>query len=427
MIPGILRVVLVFTIFACAACGSGDRRRVLLMGLDGAAPRVVDQGIASGRLPHLGSIAREGVSGTLRSHEYLLSPRIWTSVATGKHVNKHGIAGWVYRDEAGTLRLYKSADRTANAIWNIASDAGLRVAVVNWLNTYPPEVIDGAMISDFAIPGEREARREVGESFAKVLSQGAQTALPADRGRSGTTHPAKWAEKLDALASAMTEDPFSGFDFEQIVSRAYATDRLVTEMALELDRALRPDVMLIYMPGIDRVSHFLWGGFEPREIYPEAKRLTPRRHEAAGTALWAYYEAVDGLVGALLERMEPRDLVLVISDHGFEALTSGDSKTTGGHESEAAKWGVILARGEGIPANQSPGEVSVNDITPTLLAWLELPLARDMDGRPAPFLDFEPVASVATYDAPIQRVDHQADDVEEAIIEQLRGLGYVED
>ena len=62
-----------------------------------------------------------------------------------------------------------------------------------------------------------------------------------------------------------------------------------------------------------------------------------------------------------------------------------------------------------------------------MLAWLGLPLARDMDGHPAPFLDFEAVASVATYNAPIQRVDHSSEEVDEAIIEQLRGLGYVED
>jgi predicted AlkP superfamily phosphohydrolase/phosphomutase len=361
MFRGILHGLVVVTGFACAACGSGEPRRVLLIGLDGATPRVVDQGIADGRLPHLATIAREGVSGTLRSHNVLLSPRIWTSVATGKDVNKHGISGWVYRDEAGTLRLYKSVHRTANALWNIASDAGLRVGVVNWLNTYPPEVIDGAMISDFAIPGERESRHDLGEMFVKAISKGTQTTLPSDRSTQGTTHPAEWAQKLATLASAHTEEPFSGF------------------------------------------------------------------REAAARALWSYYEAVDRLVGTLVERMEPRDLVLILSDHGFEAMTSDEFPITGGHDSEAARRGVIFARGQGIPASGAPGEVSVNDITPTILAWLGLPLAEDMDGRPAPFLDFEPVESVATHDAPIQYMDHAAEEIEDAIIEQLRGLGYVED
>jgi predicted AlkP superfamily phosphohydrolase/phosphomutase len=427
MFRGILHGLVVVTGFACAACGSGEPRRVLLIGLDGATPRVVDQGIADGRLPHLATIAREGVSGTLRSHNVLLSPRIWTSVATGKDVNKHGISGWVYRDEAGTLRLYKSVHRTANALWNIASDAGLRVGVVNWLNTYPPEVIDGAMISDFAIPGERESRHDLGEMFVKAISKGTQTTLPSDRSTQGTTHPAEWAQKLATLASAHTEEPFSGFHAEDVLSRAYATDRLVAQLAIELDRQLRLDVLMVYMPGIDRVSHFLWGAFEPPEIYPEAKRFAPEEREAAARALWSYYEAVDRLVGTLVERMEPRDLVLILSDHGFEAMTSDEFPITGGHDSEAARRGVIFARGQGIPASGAPGEVSVNDITPTILAWLGLPLAEDMDGRPAPFLDFEPVESVATHDAPIQYMDHAAEEIEDAIIEQLRGLGYVED
>jgi predicted AlkP superfamily phosphohydrolase/phosphomutase len=95
MFTAILRALVVVTVFACGACGSDERRRVLLIGLDGAAPRIVEQGITDGRLPHLAKIAREGVSGTLLSHKFLLSPRIWTSVATGKGVEKHGIEGFV--------------------------------------------------------------------------------------------------------------------------------------------------------------------------------------------------------------------------------------------------------------------------------------------------------------------------------------------
>ncbi len=41
--------------------------------------------------PDLAALAHEGVWGSLRSHYPLLSPRIWTSVATGKPPEKHGI------------------------------------------------------------------------------------------------------------------------------------------------------------------------------------------------------------------------------------------------------------------------------------------------------------------------------------------------
>ncbi|MDP6243751.1 MAG: alkaline phosphatase family protein, partial [Myxococcota bacterium] len=65
--------------------------RVLVIGIDGASLRVIQPLMQQGRLPHLESIAQKGVSGPLKSHHPLLSPRVWTSVATGKEPDKHGI------------------------------------------------------------------------------------------------------------------------------------------------------------------------------------------------------------------------------------------------------------------------------------------------------------------------------------------------
>ncbi len=57
---------------------------------------------------------------------------------------------------------------------------------------------------------------------------------------------------------------------------------------------------------------------------------------------------------------------------------------------------------------EEPGRMTVNDVTPTILTWLGLPLARDIDGRPAPFLDLPTREPVATYDTtPIERIGAQ--------------------
>ena len=73
---------------------------------------------------------------------------------------------------------------------------------------------------------------------------------------------------------------------------------------------------------------------------------------------------------------------------------------------------------------------TVNDVNPTVLAWLGLPLAEDMDGRVAGFL--EPPRSsvtkrVASYDGlPIERLRDAATAGEAPLREELRALGYVE-
>jgi hypothetical protein len=69
----------------------------------------------------------------------------------------------------------------------------------------------------------------------------------------------------------------------------------------------------------------------------------------------------------------------------------------------------------------------VVDVTPTLLAWLELPLARDMDGAPAGFLDVPSRPPIDTYDTtPIERVGETSPETEQRLLEELRALGYLE-
>jgi hypothetical protein len=66
-------------------------------------------------------------------------------------------------------------------------------------------------------------------------------------------------------------------------------------------------------------------------------------------------------------------------------------------------------------------------VTPTILAWLGLPVAQDMDGRVAAFLEASEVPRVPSYDAePVERVGTGPSGADDALIEQLRALGYLE-
>jgi len=413
--------------FAVAAC-HGDlppsHGRVLLVGVDGASPRVIEPLLAAGRLPNLAAIARDGVSGRLRSRLPLASPRIWNTIATGKQPEKHGIL-WFVRQAGDRVELLLSTDRKTHALWNIASDAGLRVGVVNFWNTYPPERIDGVMVSDHLLPSEVETRRALAH---------------ADPAPSGPlVYPLEWRAPVERLLASRDRvvdvaDPLAdrealpGWIFERAIHFSSNTrdDETLTRVALAIETEIRPSLLLCLLPGIDRVSHFLWGGLERAELYPPALQPSPSERVAMLAALEAYYVYTDALVGALLARFGPDDLVIVVSDHGFEAGAPLDF-LTGAHESEAAAEGVIFARGPGIPAGRNAGPVGIEDVTPTVLAWLGLAQALDMDGRPAAFLEVPAVATVPTYDtAPVEHLAVSPSGAEEEIVDQLRELGYVE-
>jgi arylsulfatase A-like enzyme len=380
--------------------------------------------IEAGRLPNLARLAAEGSSGPLRSFRPLYSPRVWNSIATGKTPDKHGIEGFVRTDPKGEEQLYLSTDRRAHALWNITSDAGMTVGVVNWWNTYPPDVIRGVMISDHVRPERMAELRE----FTGAVTQ--ETA-------GSRTWPPEWTERaIRVLAErrglTRIKDPFLGnvgmarWMEKEELSRRYYEDAAAARIGLDIEEELHPDLLMVLLSGIDRVSHHIWAAVEPDELYPESMWLTPRQREAARDALHGYYAYTDAIIGLFLRRFAATDLVLVVSDHGFEAGEHMGA-LSGVHESEKAQDGILFIRGPGIPPGGDTTGTTVNDIAPSILAWLGLPLGRDMDGRPAPFLAADEPRFVETHDtAPVKRLEAGPSGHEQEILEQLRGLGYIE-
>src|SRR5262249_36901627 len=74
--------------------GKGRPIPLLVVGLDGADWEVIRPLIREGRLPHLARLVGEGTSGTLLSEPPLLSPIIWTTLATGRPPTEHGITSF---------------------------------------------------------------------------------------------------------------------------------------------------------------------------------------------------------------------------------------------------------------------------------------------------------------------------------------------
>lgn len=426
-------ILLVLTVVAglvlTTGCGwiEGSRGRVLLVGIDGASLRVIEPMIEAGRLPNLAAIAREGVSGKLRSSNPISSPRIWNTISTGLVPEKHGIDDFSRRDEHGNRRLLLSSDRKVHSLWNIASDAGLEVGVVNWWNTYPLEPINGVMVSDHLMAAEIEGRLSIG----KVKT------APVEDGR--LVHPAAWHERVVEILrqSKRITDIANPFEMaaelppgpearrKQLAHR-FLEDGLLTQIALTIQKERDPDLMMVFLPGIDRVSHFLWGTIEPPELYPERLRYPPEQRAAGAEALHAYYEYTDALIGVLAEGYGSDDLVMVVSDHGFEAGV-GLLNLTGAHASEEAIDGILFARGRDIPVGQKVVSVSVADVTPTILAWLGLPIAKDMDGERAGFLLTAMGEKIATYETkPVERLAVMPSGAENEMLEQLEALGYFE-
>src|SRR5260221_9668751 len=114
-------------------CGrGGPARKVLLIGVDGADPAMLDRLIGEGRLPSFARLKAGGASGRLRSREPLLSPILWTTIATGRKGQDHGILDFVEIATDGKPVPITSSRRRVPALWNVLGPAGKSAGVIGW-------------------------------------------------------------------------------------------------------------------------------------------------------------------------------------------------------------------------------------------------------------------------------------------------------
>ena len=125
--------------------------KIVLLGIDGATPDLMEKWMDQGKLPNFQKIQKNGAWGKLKSTTPPFSAPAWTSIVTGCNPGKHGIYGF---ERTGTLEqhLISSSYRKVPAIWNYLTDIGLKSIIINVLGSYPPEKINGAMITGLLTP-----------------------------------------------------------------------------------------------------------------------------------------------------------------------------------------------------------------------------------------------------------------------------------
>jgi predicted AlkP superfamily pyrophosphatase or phosphodiesterase len=429
------------------SCGTppAGKRRVFLIGIDGATWDRIDPLLAEDRLPNLAALIDEGTRAPLASLTPCRSPALWTTVATGKSFEKHGINDFTvvetkYRPMRGTGKKKSEKSKTkgkkvtrtsrvmhmtsnlrkTKALWNIVGDQGGRSAFVGWWVTWPAEEVEGYMVSSH-IPLSQTGTPDKPTKGTLHENVGNQT-WPADlfdKLRPGIVSAEDVVREdmlpfMDVLPGEMEMDLVKGFQWAWAADETY---RNAAVHLLETDPDL--DLVAVYFNGVDVVGHRYWKYFEPAAYPPFPPEEIPRY----GQVIERYYEYTDGLLGEVLRYRRPGDTIIIVSDHGFHA-----------HGHKDGPDGILIAAGDRIRPGSSPEKkTQLADITPTVLALLGYPVGLDMDGRvleelfTSAWKRDRPRDTVETHDTEEWKEQEAIpSDADEELLRRLRALGYIQ-
>ena len=127
------------------------------MGLDGATFDLLGPWIEEGELPTLRKILDKSSYGWLESTIPPISPPAWTSFMTGVNPGRHGIYDFIgFKPNSFEKVLLNSTHIRSKRFWDIAGERGRRSILLHIPLTYPPQKVEGVMISGIPAPPRGE-------------------------------------------------------------------------------------------------------------------------------------------------------------------------------------------------------------------------------------------------------------------------------
>ena len=440
---------------------------VAVIGADGIEWELVKQYIEEGHLPNMKKLLEQGVSSEMITIEPMLSPAIWTTIATGKLPEKHGITWFMVKDNNNQMIPVTSAQRKTKALWNIATENKRKTDVIGWWATWPAENINGRIVSDhmgFHIFGIQSDKidTEIGSTYPEKLAE-ELTPLeidPFDIPLSDIRNfmnisdleynvsidmdsLCKRPEYKDCLYCRGESDiPFCHFNPLHHFLRALATVEGFNDMSVYMLQKGQPDLFMVYFEWVDVVSH-QYMKFAP----PRMKWVSDDHFEKYGDVIKQTYIRQDEILGELLAALAPNTNIILLSDHGFkiegERLKEDQVTTVAKAHLWHSQPAFLVMYGPDFRKGGKQVRARVQDIAPTILTLMALPVAEDMDGavlkgaiQPA-FLQKYPVKRIQTYesedDDDVQVADGKeresagSSNIAPHIKEHLKALGYIGD
>ncbi len=155
-------------------------KRVVVLGLDGLDPVLVNRWMSKGHMPNFKALKEEGTFNSLQTTYPAVSPVAWSSFMTGANPGRHNIFDFLSRDKKTYLPVLSSAFiggalktiklgkynmplgkpelrllRKSKPFWVTLGENGIFSSIIRVPITFPPEKFNGVSISGMCVPDIR--------------------------------------------------------------------------------------------------------------------------------------------------------------------------------------------------------------------------------------------------------------------------------
>lgn len=268
-----------------------NQQRVLVIGLDCAAPRFVF-GPDAFDLPNIRALMERGRYGPLESCHPPITVPAWACMTTGKDPGELGCYGFRNRIDHSYREMVTAngASIKEPRIWDMLSRNGKHCIVLGVPQTYPPKPLNGCLVSGMDAPDS-----ECDHTYPKSLKR-----------------------EIEWTCGGYIPDvrDFRTDDKTGLLLRIYEHMQNRFAIASYLVKSKPWDFFMMVETGLDRLHHGFWKYCDPS--YPKFEPGNPFQH-----AFREYYSALDARIGDLLALAGENVTTIVVSDHGAKAMRGG--------------------------------------------------------------------------------------------------------
>jgi predicted AlkP superfamily phosphohydrolase/phosphomutase len=254
-----------------------EQARVVIIGLDGVPYGMLKDFADSGVMPNTARIISDSIFKPMHSSIPEVSSCAWSCMITGANPGEHGTYGFMDL-RPGTYDMYfpNFSDLKVRPFWEEWQHKSI---IINVPPTYPVRPMNGVHISGFV-------------------------SIDYDK----SVYPGTLVEELKELDYRLdVNSDLAHKNMDLFLHDVDATLAARVSAARYLWDYVDWQTFMLVFTGTDRLMHFLWDAYEDKG---HKYRYLFRDH----------FKKIDKAIGEIVEKLNDNEIVVMLSDHGFERL-----------------------------------------------------------------------------------------------------------